>query len=71
MAAGQVQRSPRSVGVARGQAADLGVRSGVQQCEQPESRSCGGWRVGPSPEQRPLVGGVEDGAGEGRLAAQP
>ena len=70
--AGQVQRSPRGVGVAGGQAADLGVRSGVQQGEQagePFVRM--GGVIGPSPEQRPLGGGIKDVAGEGRLAAQP
>ena len=72
MAAGEVQRSPRGVGVAGGQAADLGVRSGVQQREQagePFVRM--GGVIGPSPEQRPLDGGIKDVAGKGRLAAQP
>ena len=69
---GQVQRSPRCVGIADGQAADLGVGCSVQQCEQagePFVRM--GRVVGPSPEQRTLDGGVQDVAGEGRLAAQP
>ncbi len=56
----------------RAVAASLGVRSGVQQREQagePFVRM--GGVIGPSPEQRPLDGGIKDVAGKGRLAAQP
>src|ERR1039458_2855022 len=69
--AGEVQRPVRVVGVADGQAAELGAGSGVQQREQadePFVRMSG--IGGPSPEQRPLGAVIKDAAGEGRLAAQ-
>src|SRR5258705_4492936 len=60
------------VRVADGQAADLGAGSGVQQREQAgESLVRVSGAACPSPEQRPLGGGVKNGAGKGRLAAQP
>ena len=60
------------VGVSGGQAADLGAGSGVQQREQAGESFVRVARAAcPSPEQRPLGGGVKDGAGEGPLAAQP
>src|SRR5260370_41056063 len=70
--AGEAQCPLRIVRVAGGQAADLGAGSGVQQREQAgESLVRVSGAARPSPEQRPLGGGVKDGAGKGRLAAQP
>src|SRR5258708_3775001 len=70
--AGEAQCPLRIVRVAGGQAADLGAGSGVQQREQAgESLMRVSRAARPSPEQRPLGGGVKDGAGKGRLAAQP
>ena len=67
----EVQRSPRRVRVAGGQAADLGAGCSVQQCEQAGEPFMGmGGVAGPSPEQCTLGACVQDVCGKGRLAAQ-